>query len=162
MKVSFTVNGRVRALEADPHQSLASLLRGERYLGVRDGCDGQGACGACTVLLDDEPVNACLLLAAQVEGRSVKTIEHFSDHRSLSAIQSAFVDTGVVQCGYCTPAMVLSTHALLERSQGAPTREDIKDALSGVFCRCTARSSMCTAPKSRARPSGSPKPSNRG
>ena len=136
MRITLRLNGTLRELEAEPGDRVRDLLRREHLLSVRNGCDGQGSCGACSVLLDGRLVNSCLLLAAQVDGREIRTVEHQAKNRELSAIQTAFIDTGVVQCGYCTPAMLLATEALLARHE-QPTREQVRDALSGVFCRCT-------------------------
>ncbi len=136
MRISVRINGTLREFEVDPGERVRDLLRREHLLSVRNGCDGQGSCGACSILLDGRTVNSCLLLAPQIDGREVRTVEHLAKQRELSAIQSAFIDTGVVQCGYCTPAMLLATEALLSRHE-QPTREQVRDALSGMFCRCT-------------------------
>ncbi len=136
MKISIQLNGVARQFDAEPGERLRDLLQREGFISARNGCDGQGSCGSCAVLLDRRLVNSCLLLAPQVDGRELHTVEYFSSNRELSAVQSAFVDSGIVQCGYCTPAMVLAVHELLSRFE-QPTREQVKDALSGVFCRCT-------------------------
>jgi putative selenate reductase molybdopterin-binding subunit len=136
MRISVKVNGTLREFEAQPGERVRDLLRREHLLSVRNGCDGQGSCGACSILLGGRTVNSCLLLAPQIDGREIHTVEHLAKNRELSAIQTAFIDTGVVQCGYCTPAMLLATEALLSRHEH-PTREQVRDALSGVFCRCT-------------------------
>jgi putative selenate reductase molybdopterin-binding subunit len=136
MRISVKVNGTRREFEVQPGERVRDLLRREHLLSVRNGCDGQGSCGACSILLDGHTVNSCLLLAPQIDGREIRTVEDLAKDRELSAIQSAFIDTGVVQCGYCTPAMLLATEALLSRHE-QPTREQVRDALSGVFCRCT-------------------------
>lgn len=136
MRISVKVNGTRREFEVQPGERVRDLLRREHLLSVRNGCDGQGSCGACSILLDGRTVNSCLLLAPQIDGREIRTVEHLAKDRELSAIQTAFIDTGVVQCGYCTPAMLLATEALLSRHE-QPTREQVRDALSGVFCRCT-------------------------
>ncbi len=136
MRISVKLNGTLREFEVQPGERVRDLLRREHLLSVRNGCDGQGSCGACSILLDGRTVNSCLLLAPQIDGREVQTVEHLAKNRELSAIQTAFIDTGVVQCGYCTPAMLLATEALLSRHEH-PTREQVRDALSGVFCRCT-------------------------
>ncbi|PIE03452.1 MAG: molybdopterin-dependent oxidoreductase Mo/Fe-S-binding subunit [Acidobacteria bacterium] len=136
MRVEFELNGIPQSVDIEPSLSLGDLLKKQGVISIRNGCDGQGSCGVCSVLIDGKTVNSCLLLAAQVHGKQVHTIEYLSHHRELSAIQSAFVDAGVVQCGYCTPSMVLATHELLQRHAN-PNRAQIKDALSGIFCRCT-------------------------
>lgn len=136
MTVKFTLNGRPVALEAGAGESLKALLKRRGVISVRDGCDGEGSCGLCAVLLDGKLVNSCLVLAAQAEGSQVLTLEHFSKDRKLGIIQRALVDASCVQCGYCTPAVVLAVHELLERTK-SPTKAEVKDALSGTMCRCT-------------------------
>lgn len=136
MTVKFTLNGRAVALEAGAGESLKALLKRRGVISVRDGCDGEGSCGLCAVLLDGKLVNSCLVLAAQAEGSQVLTLEHFSKDRKLGTIQRALVDAACVQCGYCTPAVVLAVHELLERTK-SPTKAEVQDALSGTMCRCT-------------------------
>ncbi len=136
MKISITLNGKPTTLDTQLGERLLDLLRRQGLISVRDGCNGEGSCGACAIQLDGRQVNSCLLLAAQVDGRAVDTVERLGTHVSLDAIQSAFVDAGIVQCGYCTPAMVLAVKELLDR-KAQPSEEDVKDALSGTFCRCT-------------------------
>jgi putative selenate reductase molybdopterin-binding subunit len=136
MRVPVIINGVSRVLEADGTERLSHVLRDQGLLSVRHGCDGDGTCGACAVLLDGRLVNACLLRVGQVEGRTIRTAESQSKVRALSALQTAFLDAGIVQCGYCTPAMLLAVQELLDR-EAAPTRDDVKDALSGTYCRCT-------------------------
>ena len=136
MKVRFTVNGRAATVEADAEMRLLDALRDELHLtGTKEGC-GEGECGACTVLLDGRPVNSCLVLAAQAEGRDVLTIEGLAAGPRLHPIQQAFVDAGAAQCGFCTPGFVMSTYALL-RDHPAPSDEEILTALEGNLCRCT-------------------------
>ncbi len=144
MKISLRLNGRARELEVGPGEPLDDVLRRAGCLGVHRGCNREGACGACGVLLDGRLVNSCLLVAAQVDGREVETVDHFNRLRSLDAVQAAFVDAGVVQCGYCTPAMVLAVHELLARSP-EPSEAEIRDALSGSFCRCTGYQQLFAA-----------------
>ena len=143
MEIDLNVNNQNYALEISPGDSLLKVLRGEGIFGVKHGCES-GECGACTVLVGGLPQNACVTLAAQVEGKSILTIESMGDHPSLGwkstgglhPIQQAFVETGAIQCGYCTPAMVLVARELLEKSPD-PSEEEVRDALSGVLCRCT-------------------------
>ncbi len=136
MLVTLTVNGSLRSAEVDSAASLLTLLRtGLGLTGTKQGC-GNGECGACTVLLDGEPVNSCLVFAAQCEGREVLTIEGLSESGELDSIQRAFADAGAVQCGFCTPGMIMSGKALLMRNP-RPTREEIAEAISGNLCRCT-------------------------
>ena len=136
MKVVFELNGRERAFDVSLDERLGALLKREGLLSVRNGCDGQGSCGACSVRLDGRTVNSCQILVAQVDGKRVQTLESLSAHDQLSPLQSAFIDAGIVQCGYCTPGMLMAVEDLLEREE-SPTREQIRDAVSGIFCRCT-------------------------
>ncbi|PJB44068.1 MAG: molybdopterin-dependent oxidoreductase Mo/Fe-S-binding subunit [Deltaproteobacteria bacterium CG_4_9_14_3_um_filter_63_12] len=136
MKIRLTINGKARELEVAPGESATAALKKAGCGGLRNGCDGQGSCGACAVQLDGELVNTCILLAPQLAGRSVKTIDGISHFRDVSPLQSAFIDAGVVQCGYCTPSMLLAVEPLVAQPE-APTREQVMDAMSGVFCRCT-------------------------
>jgi carbon-monoxide dehydrogenase small subunit len=136
VRVSLVVNGVRREADVPPAATLVELLREHLGLtGTKVGC-GHGECGACTVLLDGEPVNSCLVFAAQCEGREVTTIEGLSRDGELDRIQRAFVETGAVQCGYCTPGMIVSAAALLAENP-TPTREEVEEALSGNLCRCT-------------------------
>jgi aerobic-type carbon monoxide dehydrogenase small subunit (CoxS/CutS family) len=146
MKVRFTVNGRAASVEADAEMRLLDALREELHLtGTKEGC-GEGECGACTVLLDGRPVNSCLVLAVQVEGRDVLTIEGVAGGPRLHPIQQAFVETGAVQCGFCTPGFILSTYALL-RDHPTPSEDGILTALEGNLCRCTGYAKIVEAVK---------------
>jgi len=146
MKVRFTVNGRAASVEADAEMRLLDALREELHLtGTKEGC-GEGECGACTVLLDGRPVNSCLVLAVQVEGRDVLTIEGVAGGPRLHPIQQAFVETGAVQCGFCTPGFILSTYALL-RDHPTPSEDEILTALEGNLCRCTGYAKIVEAVK---------------
>jgi carbon-monoxide dehydrogenase small subunit len=137
MKVEMSVNGRRRTVEVEPRKTLLDCLREDLGLtGTRAGCE-HGVCGACTVLVDGEPVRACLIFAVQSDGYEITTIEGIAPAPGeLSVIQDAFCETHGMQCGYCTPGMVLTAHALLRRN-GAPTRADIVEAISSNICRCT-------------------------
>lgn len=137
MKIEVVVNGKKRIWDANPGDTVLDLLRGkETITSVRDGCDRQGTCGVCSVLLDGKLVNSCLLLAPQVDGKNIVTVEGLTKARELHPIQDAFLEAGIVQCGYCTPSMVLAVKSLLDKTLD-PTKEEIKDTLSGIFCRCT-------------------------
>lgn len=136
MTVRFTLNGRMVAWDCPEGESLRTLLHRHGIISPRDGCDGEGACGTCAILLDGKLVNSCLLLAAQAAGRTVETVEQWSDQHQLGVIQQALVEAACVQCGWCTPAVVLALHELLQR-QPDPGRAAVADALSGTFCRCT-------------------------
>ncbi len=135
--VSFVLNGAPVQVPADPHQRLIDLLRGPLHqTGTKEGC-GQGECGACTVIIDGRPVNACLYPAPEADGTTITTIEGLGgDNTELSTIQRAFVECGGIQCGYCTPGMILSTKALLDRRPD-PTEAEIRQGLAGNLCRCT-------------------------
>jgi carbon-monoxide dehydrogenase small subunit len=137
MRIEFFCNGKKTAVEAPPDMRALDLLRDLLGLtGTKEGC-GRGECGACTILLDGEPVNACLLYAAKLQDRSVVTIEGVAGAGGgLAPVQEAFLEEGAVQCGYCTPGMVLSAKALLARNP-TPDVPAIEEALSGNFCRCT-------------------------
>jgi len=118
-----------------PGDLLLDVLRREGYFSVKEGCH-QGSCGACVVLLDGKPVNSCLVFAARCEGHEITTIEGLGTPQNPHILQKAFVDSGAVQCGYCTPGMILSAKALLDKNF-EPGEEDIKLALDGNLCRCT-------------------------
>lgn len=136
IELKLDVNGRERQVAAAPHQTLLEVLRDELGLiGAKKGC-GTGDCGACTVLVDDQAMCSCLLLAVEAEGRQITTIEGLASGDDLHPVQRAFVECGALQCGFCTPGMVLSTVALLRRSPN-PSQAEIRDALAGNLCRCT-------------------------
>ena len=137
MRVNLSVNGFPRQVDVDPTQRLSSLLREDLGLtGVKEGCR-EGECGACTVLLDGKPINACLMLAFQADGRSLTTIEgHAGANGELSRLQQSFLDHGAVQCGYCTPGMILAVEGLLIANPH-PNEAEIRHALAGNLCRCT-------------------------
>lgn len=136
MKVSVTVNGQVYDREVGGNVTLLHFLREHLGLtGSKEGC-GAGECGACTVILDGQAVNACMVLAAEVDGRRIETIEGEAKDGQLSAIQDAFNRHHAVQCGFCTGGMILSVRELLARNP-KPTVDDIKEAIEGNFCRCT-------------------------
>jgi aerobic carbon-monoxide dehydrogenase small subunit len=134
--LTLTVNNEVHHLEIPANRTLLDVLRSDLSLtGTKEGC-GSGECGACTVLLDGEPVNACLVLALQADGRSVTTIEGLSRSGELDPIQRAFIDQGAIQCGFCTPGMVLTVKSLLQKNS-KPTEREIREGLTGNLCRCT-------------------------
>jgi aerobic-type carbon monoxide dehydrogenase small subunit (CoxS/CutS family) len=135
MEVQLKVNGEARRWTIAPGDLLLDVLRREGYFGVKRGCES-GDCGACTVLLNGKAVNSCLVFAAQTEGAEILTIEGVADGDRLHPIQKAFLDHGAVQCGYCTPGMILNTKALLD-SNPRPTEEQVRDMLAGSLCRCT-------------------------
>ena len=135
MELELRINGVIKSLEGAPNESLMTVLRQEGYYSVKHGCE-TGECGACTVLVDGVPRPSCIMLAAQAGGCTLTTVESLGSARKLHPLQEAFVDTGAIQCGFCTPGMVLSAHALL-KSNPHPTEEEVRDALSGNLCRCT-------------------------
>ena len=136
MEIKFTLNSKSIEVEVPPHWTLLRLLRERLGLtGTKEGC-GIGECGACTVLMEGMPVNACLVLVPKVEGKKVETIEGLGNREALHPLQKAFIEHGAIQCGFCTPGMLMSSKALLEESSN-PSREEIKKAISGHLCRCT-------------------------
>ncbi len=136
LNIKFVLNGELTSVEVAADETLLEVLRTRlKVTGVKKGC-GEGECGSCTVLLDGKPVVSCLLPAAKVAGRQVLTIEGLAQGEDLHPIQEAFLETGAVQCGFCTPGMILSAKALLDKCQD-PSREEIEQALSGNICRCT-------------------------
>ena len=145
MKITLTVNGRtMKADEVDPNASLLDLLRDYLgHVGSKDACR-QGECGSCTVLLENQLVCSCLVHAAQADGRSVETIEALSSSDGLTDVQQALVDRGAVQCGFCTPGIVLAAHYLLDHTPH-PTEGDVRTALSGNLCRCTGYEAIVDA-----------------
>jgi aerobic-type carbon monoxide dehydrogenase small subunit (CoxS/CutS family) len=133
---TLNVNGTPYQVELDPHTSLLDAVRDEIGLtGSKEGCD-DSECGACMMLLDGKPVNSCSYLALQADGRDVLTVEGLADGEELAPLQRAFLEQGGVQCGFCTPGMLISATALL-RTNVDPSDEDVRIALSGNLCRCT-------------------------
>jgi len=134
--IHMTVNHKPLELEVEPNQTLLEVIREKLCLtGTKAGCL-MGDCGACTVLVDGKPVNSCLMLAVQANGKQVTTIEGVETRQGLHPLQTAFVDKGAIQCGYCTPGMILSAKSLLDRNPRADETE-IRKAISGNLCRCT-------------------------
>jgi aerobic carbon-monoxide dehydrogenase small subunit len=134
--IKFSLNGGSVEVQVPPHWTLLRVLREKLGLtGTKEGC-GIGECGACTVLIDGAPVHACFVLAPKVEGREVQTIEGLGTRESLHPLQESFIEHGAVQCGFCTPGMLMSSKALLEKNPH-PTKEEVKEAISGNLCRCT-------------------------
>ncbi len=146
MKIEFTLNGQPTVIEVAGHRRVLDLLREDLQLtGTKEGC-GKGECGACTILLDDQPVNACLLLACQLEGHAVVTIEGLARPQAgqIDPVQQAFLDAGAVQCGFCIPGMVMAAKGLLHENPH-PDREQIRIAMAGNLCRCTGYSKIIDA-----------------
>ena len=135
-ELKCVVNGKDVAIMIDPSHSLADVIRYDLGLtGTKKGCE-EGECGACTVLVDGLPVDSCIVPAMKAQGRSILTIEGLEQNGELDPIQEAFVEAGAIQCGFCTPGVVLSAKALLMREEN-PTKEEVRDEPSGHFCRCT-------------------------
>ena len=150
MKIATTINGERKEADVWEGESLLFALR-ERFglPGSKNACE-QGECGSCSVLLDGELVCACLVLAAQADGHDVVTVEGLVDGDGLHPVQDAFVETGAVQCGFCTPGLVVATAALLERTPN-PSEDEIREALSGNLCRCTGYTKIFDAVRLAAR-----------
>jgi carbon-monoxide dehydrogenase small subunit len=134
--ITVTVNGAKEPVEVPSNMTLLRMLREKLGLtGTKNGCSA-GECGACTVLLNGQPVNSCLVLAVEADGAEVTTVEGLGSDGQLDVIQQAFIDEGAVQCGFCTPGMLISARALLDRSPN-PGEAEIREALVGNLCRCT-------------------------
>lgn len=142
--ISLKVNGEFLEISVDENLRLIDLLRDELgFVGTKEGC-GEGECGACTVIMDGETVNSCLVMAFQANGSSILTIEGLGKNGKLHPVQQAYTDVGAVQCGFCIPGMVLSTKALLDKNPH-PTRDEIREGISGNLCRCTGYNKMVDA-----------------
>jgi len=136
MKITFTLNDETLTMDVKEEIRLLDFLRDELGLtGTKEGC-GEGECGACTVIIDGKAVNSCLVLLPEIDGSEITTIEGLSKNGELDPIQKAFIDEGAVQCGFCTPGMIMSTKALLDRKVN-PSDEEIMEAIEGNLCRCT-------------------------
>jgi aerobic-type carbon monoxide dehydrogenase small subunit (CoxS/CutS family) len=144
ISLDFTLNEQPYRIEAPAHWTVLDLLRdGLALNGTKFGC-GEGVCGTCTVLLDGEPVRSCLLLASRLRGRTMVTVEGLDRDGEPDRLQTAFARAGAVQCGFCTPGMLLSARALLAANP-APTEHDVRDALAGNLCRCTGYTKIIEA-----------------
>ena len=149
---TLSVNGMQYPVEVDGDATLLKVLRDDLGLtGTKTGCD-DCECGACMVMVDGRPVNSCVYLALQAQDAEVTTVEGLADGDQLSAVQAAFLDAGGVQCGYCTPGMLISAHALLQRNPD-PSEEEIRLALSGNLCRCTGYAKIVDAVMAAAKAS---------
>lgn len=148
--IEFQLNGETVQVEVEPTWTILYLLREVFELtGVKEGC-GYGECGACTIIMDGKAVNSCLLPAIEAEGHSITTIEGvMTRDGALDPIQQAFIDNGAVQCGFCTPGMIMSAKALLDENP-SPTEEEIREAIAGNLCRCTGYVKIIDAIKSAA------------
>lgn len=142
--IELKVNGKVHSIEIEEDMRLVDVLRDKLGLiGTKEGC-GEGECGACTVIMDGEIVASCLVMAFQAVGKEITTIEGLQQGDKIHPIQQAFLDEGAVQCGFCTPGMILSAKALLDKNP-SPSKEEIKEAISGNLCRCTGYNKIISA-----------------
>jgi carbon-monoxide dehydrogenase small subunit len=142
--VQLRVNGEVHDVAVTPNETLVEVLRERLELtGTKMGC-GEGACGTCTVLLDGKPVRSCLTLAVEAQGKEIVTIEGLAQGGELHPVQKAFIEHGAIQCGFCSPAMILTSKALLDEHHH-PTEEEVRRAISGVVCRCTGYAKIVEA-----------------
>ena len=136
MEITFTINDEERTVDATPDQRLLDLIREDLGLtGTKEGC-GKGECGVCTVIMDGEPVTSCLVLAPQADGAEIETIENLAEGDDLHPLQESFVENGAVQCGFCSPGMIMTAKQLLQEERN-PDRDRIRQALAGNICRCT-------------------------
>jgi carbon-monoxide dehydrogenase small subunit len=150
VRMTFSVNGEAAEVLFAPYKTLLEVLREDLGLtGTKHGCE-LGECGACAVLVDGKPVLSCLVLAVECEGRAIETVEGLSRGSELHPLQAAFADLGGAQCGYCTPGIVMTAKALLDRDPD-PGREEIKEAISGNLCRCTGYLQICESIEEAAR-----------
>jgi aerobic-type carbon monoxide dehydrogenase small subunit (CoxS/CutS family) len=134
--ITLTINGERAEVAVEPRWTLLEMLREAlRFTGSKEGC-GTGDCGACSMIVDGRLVTSCLMLAAQADGREVTTIEGLARNGTLHPVQQAFIDTGGVQCGFCTPGMIMAAKSLLDRNP-SPTLDDVRERLAGNLCRCT-------------------------
>ncbi len=154
IKVQLEINGESVELEVKPYETLLDTLRERLELtGTKEGC-GLGACGSCTVLIDGVPTRSCITLTAEVQGARITTIEGLSDGMTLDPLQQSFMEKGAVQCGFCSPGMILTARGLLNRNP-TPSREDIIKSLSSNVCRCTGYKKIIEAVEAAASPENS-------
>ncbi|MFC2013673.1 (2Fe-2S)-binding protein [Chloroflexota bacterium] len=148
-QIKLTVNRKSYELSVQPWRTLLEIIREElRLNGTKEGC-GIGECGACTVIMDGKTVNSCLVLAVEADGKEVTTIEGLADGDKLHTVQEAFVENGGLQCGFCTPGMIMSAKVLLDENS-SPTEEEIRRAIAGNFCRCTGYTKIIESIKAAA------------
>jgi carbon-monoxide dehydrogenase small subunit len=153
IKITVTVNGQPQRLVVDAHETLLEMIRNRLDLTGTKKCCGEGECGACTVILDGRAVNSCIILAAEVDGAEVLTVEGLAEEGNPDALQQAFLDRGAVQCGFCTPGMIMAAHYLLMHTPH-PTEEEIREGLSGNLCRCTGYGKIVEAVQAAAEAAG--------
>jgi len=142
--IHIRVNGINYALEVEAQDTLLTILRDKLDITGPKECCGVGECGACTVLIDGKAVNSCLVLAVEMDGHDIVTVEGLGEPGKLSTLQEAFIEAGAIQCGFCTPGMIMAAQYLLNNNPH-PTEEDVRTALSGNLCRCTGYSRIITA-----------------
>ncbi len=142
--IHLRVNGINYALEVEAQDTLLTILRDKLDITGPKECCGVGECGACTVLIDGKAVNSCLVLAVEMDGHDIVTVEGLGEPGKLSTLQEAFIEAGAIQCGFCTPGMIMAAQYLLNNNPH-PTEEDVRTALSGNLCRCTGYSRIITA-----------------
>ena len=147
MLLTCKINGEFISREIDPQKRLLDFLREDMGLtGVKEGC-GEGECGACTVLLDNQAVTSCIVYAGQIMNREILTIEGLEKNGELHTLQKAFIENGAIQCGFCTPGMIMSCYALLQENPN-PSRQEIRRAIEGNLCRCTGYEKIIKAVES--------------
>jgi xanthine dehydrogenase iron-sulfur-binding subunit len=144
--INLTINGRKKTLDVDVRSSLLEILRDQLGLtSIKQGC-GVGECGSCTIMVDDTPIDSCIYLAVWADGKSIRTLEGESRDGILSAVQTEYVESGAVQCGFCTPGLIMATTSFVEKHKGQPVnRDQIRKAHAGNVCRCTGYQSVITA-----------------
>ena len=143
--VSMKVNGKSISVDCEPNLTLLDVLRDKLGLtGAKDACGGEGECGACTVIMNGKAVNSCMVFAGQTDGAVIETIEGLAKGDVLHPLQQAFIETGAIQCGFCTPGVIMAAKALLDEVEN-PSEEVIKEALAGNLCRCTGYKKMIEA-----------------
>jgi len=148
--ITLTVNDERYEVAVEPRWTLLEMVREElRLTGAKEGC-GTGDCGACSMIVDGRPITSCLMLAAQADGRDVVTVEGLATNGQLHPVQQAFIDTGGVQCGFCTPGMIMAAKSLLDRNS-SPTLEEVREGLAGNLCRCTGYTKIYEAVMRAAR-----------
>ena len=144
IELQFRINGEKQRLTVPVNTTLLQVIRDQLGLmGTKEGC-GEGECGACTVLMDGKPVTSCLVLAKEADGREILTVEGLIKDEKLSRLQQSFIDEGAIQCGYCTPGMLMSAQGLLNENP-APTEEEIRQGIEGNICRCTGYTRIVNA-----------------
>ena len=147
-EISCRINGKAVSLTIDVRKSLAEVLREAGYLGLKQGC-GVGECGACTILLDGEAVDSCITLAMWADGKQIRTVEGEAKDGKLSPVQQAYLDAGAVQCGFCTPGLIMKSTEFVEKNRGKKvTRDDIRRGHAGNLCRCTGYETIIQAVES--------------